>query len=1414
MAALASAHSVSPSACPPSPSVRNLIRVLTEGPHALLDPADFQRPPDAATELPDEHWTYRGLCEVIDARVRKLPGAELLFEFAGGEFARACLEGVNARTVALDGFELIALFGAESRQTGASHSVANALPIEFTQAVRFGFGYSETAEYNVSRGNARVKMRSVAPPAFVRGVFDTLLRASSSFVFVHVDCHQDGIPRDGQLPLVLVDVLFHSGRATTSADGATISAAVAQNQTAFAEQIAWQLKDAELRRQAMQEQSMALARAHLALLSERDELSAFTIELKDDLLAQFAELDAQTSPLHHLNRLAQDLSRVTSTEQAYRAVAAGTPGVVPADRTSVALRNGSETELDLHILDVVTGLSPTSTKCATKKTMLGEVLSRREAIVADTNAEQLWTDVQSLAEVGLRSVLVVPLLSGDRIFGTLNVASFAADAFDETARRNLSQIAALLAAVLENRRLIGRTQGSLQRAREDAHRMEALNELALTLSRTRTREEVYRAMQGPVSSLLASDHLSFAVLDQHGSRFSLLNAAFGGESEIRSTQNTAIERVRNLGRLMPRPHLTADPYPADDAMFPSAVQAALHIPFSIRGRVTGVMNVGWYTPNAFIRSDEQAAIQIGTLVSKTLENHYLLERSERALREARRSELALQQANHVIENSSVVLFRWQGRAGGDATFVSQNVSVYGPSADDFLSGVLSFEDFIHPEDRHEINVRLTTISERSVRSLSVETRLADSSNGVRWVELRVLVEEGAPTDSSAVFEGVMVDITDRKRAEARIKARETQFNTMLNRLPSAVVIGRNDGKIVYINEACQKLFRIGAEQSIGKFAEQYYESEEFRPQLRRALNADAASQFECTFRRHDGEFFWGAVSAMRLADYAGEPAILSVVMDISTRKEAEAHLSRAKEAAEAASQAKGEFLANMSHEIRTPMNGVIGMTSLLLDTALSAEQQDFVQTIRMSGDTLLSLINDILDFSKIESGKLELELEPFSLRRCVEEAVDLVAPSAGNKSLELAFFVDDTVPDTVIGDITRLRQVIVNLLNNAIKFTDLGEVSMRVSAASNRGEHSDLHFVVTDTGVGIPPDRLDSLFESFTQVDASTTRKYGGTGLGLAISKQLVELMGGSIDADSQGVPGAGSVFRFNILARATSVPDTTAHDFPELSGREVLIVDDIAINRQIISHYLSKWNVLTLEAESGPDALEILKTHHDVALGVLDLRMPQMDGIALAQAIRETGASFPLVLLSSINQNESERTEHFTASLNKPIKPKQLHRALASALGAPSLSRGGMSIEDDRRPASGARLRILLAEDNVVNRKVALGILKYLGYEADVAVNGLEALEAVQANTYDVVLMDVQMPELDGLEATRQIRADAQLHQPYVIALTANAMERDRDACLEAGMDDHVSKPVQRAELLAALETAELATQELIRRP
>jgi PAS domain S-box-containing protein len=739
----------------------------------------------------------------------------------------------------------------------------------------------------------------------------------------------------------------------------------------------------------------------------------------------------------------------------------------------------------------------------------------------------------------------------------------------------------------------------------------------------------------------------------------------------------------------------------------------------------------------------------------------------------------------------------------------------GTSPEEWLGDPNFFPKLVHPDDRERVVADHARALTSGASSWSFEYRMLARDGRTVWIRDDAVVvkdERGKPLYT----QGFMLDITDRKQAEEALRRSEEEvrrqkqyYQTLLEISPAAVVTMDLEERVTSWNPAAEQLFGYTQDEAAGQSIDDLVLRREDLLEEGKAVTRKAAEQGAAHLiarrMRKDGTLVDVKVLMAPLA-VGGEQVGWNVIYhDIS-------ELQRAREEAEAATQAKSNFLATMSHEIRTPMNAVIGMTDLLLDTALDKEQRVFAEVIHTSGDALLRVIDQVLDFSKIESEKLELERRPFELRECVESALELVAAQAAEKELELCCLIDSDVPPEITGDAARLRQVLINLVSNAVKFTEQGEVVVAVRRDGSAPRGHRLHVDVRDTGIGIPAERMAQLFQAFSQVDASTSRHFGGTGLGLAISKQLSELMGGTMWAES--AQGQGSTFHFTFVAEETLVPKPpyAGEDQPQLQGRRLLLVDDNATNREIVARQAHSWGMLPRATGRPSEALAWVERGDPFDVAILDMQMPEIDGLALARRIREqpTGRALPLVLLTSLGRKEDSRdAREFAVTLTKPVRASQLHDALVGILARGPEERRDSEPRAKAGPGAAAAparsgMRILVAEDNAVNQKLAVGLLGKLGYQPDVVANGAEALQAVEDESYDVVLMDVQMPELDGLEATRRIRQRRPHGAPRIIAMTANAMQEDREACFTAGMDDYLAKPIRVAQLAEALTGAE----------
>ncbi len=664
------------------------------------------------------------------------------------------------------------------------------------------------------------------------------------------------------------------------------------------------------------------------------------------------------------------------------------------------------------------------------------------------------------------------------------------------------------------------------------------------------------------------------------------------------------------------------------------------------------------------------------------------------------------------------------------------------------------------------------------------------------------------------------DMVRRKQAEDALQQSEERYRTLVEYSPGAIVV-HSKGRVLYVNPAGVKLFGAASpEEFIGRQIFDFVHNDHKEAVIQRAEDSyKGKKQVELSeekFLRFDGQEIDVEVISAPIR-YKNEPAVQVLFRDITKRKKEEEELKRAKEIAEAANQAKNEFVANMSHEIRTPMNGIIGMTWLLQETRLSEQQHGYVEAIHKSGSALLSIIDDILDFSKIEAGKLQMDTLDFDLRTTLQDLLDLHCLSMKKKGLEMVFRFDPNVHYFLQGDPGRLRQVLTNLIGNAIKFTPQGNITLQVGLESETDARATIRFSVSDTGIGIPKDRVNNLFDKFTQVDASMSRKYGGTGLGLAISKKICELMGGHIGVTSE--EGKGSTFWFTAIFKKQP-PQKELNErcsAKGIQGMRILVVDVNTSRRLVLRDQLHLWNCRYDEAVDGPSALKkmreaaIQSNPYDVA--ILDIPMPGMDLGKMVKMIKKNPdlRKTSLIMMTSFGKRDDVvrmQQSCFSACLTQPVTKEELYECLSLIISRQKVGDGKQEKSTMIQPTNSERkkrdTRILLAEDNVINRKVAMKILEKLGFYVDAVPDGKEAIQVLEKDSYDLVLMDIQMPEMDGYEATRIIRNPGSMvrdHNIPIVALTANTMKGDREKCIAAGMNDYVGKPIKPEELVQAIE-------------
>jgi signal transduction histidine kinase/DNA-binding response OmpR family regulator/putative methionine-R-sulfoxide reductase with GAF domain/tetratricopeptide (TPR) repeat protein len=1183
-----------------------------------------------------------------------------------------------------------------------------------------------------------------------------------------------------------------------------------------------------------------------------------------------AETQQRTVELEIINRVGMALARQLDAEAIVTLVGERLQEVFPGQMCSIALYDRATDTIRWPYFTGLDGQRIVQEPVPLGPGLTSHVICSRQPLVLGSLEEAepygaVW--VYDDAEREPKSWIGVPILVGDEATGVLAVQDLPENRYTESDVRLLGTLASSMGVALENARLFAETSRLLEETRQRAAELSTVNRISQALASQLDVDTLIQLVGEQIRSAFQADIAYVALLErqsglirfpyQFGEIYDTLALGQGLTSRILLTgqpllinQDIAGRRaelgVQRIGKES-KSYLGVPIAVGEEAIGVLSVQSTaeegrfdeddLRLLSTIAANVGAALQSARLYQETQRRAVEMAALaRVGREISATLDLPAILERMAGQARELLAAGTGavylLQPDGHTLKAIAA--------SGGTAAAVLADQSQLGQGIIGHIvqSGVAERIDDTTQDPRgvhmpgteetpqgEKLMVAPLLVHERAIGALAV---WRDPQDPV-FHEAELSFAIGLAQQAAVAIENV--------RLFEAAQESQRRLADIIDFLPDATLVIDRDGKVIAWNRAIEEMTGVGAAEMLGRGDYEYSlpfygerrpilidlvllpdEEIEIRYAHIQRYESLLAGEALVPQLRGNPAYLYATASALRNA--RGEiVGAIETIRDISDRKQAEEELRQAKAAAESATQAKSAFLATMSHEIRTPMNAVIGMTSLLLDSSLTPEQREFAETIRHSGDALLAVINDILDFSKIEAGRIELERQPFDVRECVESALSLVAGQAAAKGLELGCWIDPQVPVGIAGDAARLRQIVLNLLSNAVKFTERGEVVVSVTvddgqpAASRSAVQpvSDvcLHFAVRDTGLGIPADRMERLFQSFSQVDSSTTRKYGGTGLGLAISQRLAGLMGGRIWAESAGIAGQGSTFHFTIQAPPAPIPARAElrAAVPDMRGRGVLIVDDNATSRRILTLQTEAWGMRPQATASPAEALEWIRRGEAFDVAIVDRQMPEMDGVMLAaelHKLRDTQA-LPLVMVSSLGRGEAEESGQFAAFLVKPIRASQLYNVLLGILAgrpeAQAAKPAPAAPQFDAEMGKRQPLRILLAEDNVVNQKLALRLLERLGYRADVAANGVEATRAVERQPYDVVFMDVQMPEMDGLEATRQICARwAAGQRPRIIAMTANALKEDREACLAAGMDDYLAKPIRVEELMAAL--------------
>jgi PAS domain S-box-containing protein len=1130
--------------------------------------------------------------------------------------------------------------------------------------------------------------------------------------------------------------------------------------------------------------------------------------------------------LHSQYAVAAVIGSTLRLDEIYAEFAARVRDLVPLDRLSLVLvEDDGQTVVTAYTIGVGADCVKPGTRRPLADSVYAQAFQTGSCVLhADLRApapDELSAVEQQLLADGIRAEAIVPFAKGG-VTGALNLWSTQPGAYTMENLGPIVALAPLVAAAADNARLYGQLEQAAESLRLQMEQRSAViatqNDIArseLDLSTVLTliaeRAQALTRASGAAIGLVDGDDIDYraasgTLSSEVGTRLAIAQSLTGWSVQ-------AGETVRCDDTDM-------DPRVNIETRTRVGARAAIAVPLYDRRRVVGVLNVVSPQAYAFDDTDVQTLQLMAGFIAGALRHAADFEAMRTMITERTAALAALQESEArlrtVIGNAPIVLYALDA-AGVFTLCDGSALHAIGYNPDTVVGQSIFAVYRAYPDALDVDAVR---------RALAGEPSSFVSRVNQVFENHLVPVRDGQGQVTGVI--GIAIDITERERAETALRASEERTGAILDATPDATVIVDGDGRIVRVNAQTERLFGYAREELLGRPVELLLPERFRHVHLRHRAGYLAAPRprrmgehLDLYARRKDGSEVPAEISLSPLETAEGT-LVISTIHDVTARMQAEQALEQSNQDLERAnaelaraSRVKSEFLATMSHEIRTPMNGVIGMTGLLLDTPLTPEQRAYAETVRSSGEALLTIINDILDFSKIEAGQLTLEVTDLDVQRSVEDVVDLFAAQARDKGLELTSLVHHDVPSMLRGDPGRLRQVLTNLVANALKFTVQGDVVVRASLLEEQDQAVVVRFAVTDTGIGITPEDRTQLFQPFSQADSSTTRKYGGTGLGLAISKRLVELMGGQIGVESES--GQGSTFWFSVpLGRSTTTcqADPAAAD---LHGKRVLVVDDNETSRQIVHYQLLSWGMLNGMAADAQSALAALRdaqqggTPYDVA--ILDMAMPGMDGLELARAIKADPALAPikLVMLASIGlrergDDEAAWSAPIDAFLTKPVRQSQLYNSLMRVLTGSGDRRPIAAGERDsgaavpspvaQRLSLAGRGRVLVVEDNAVNQRVAVRMLETRGYHADAVGNGREALDALAHIPYDLVLMDCQMPEMDGYATTAEIRRREQeqgmtARRTPIVAMTAHALEGDAEKCLAAGMDDYLPKPV-----------------------